>query len=199
MATVSRHTTYTFDDFCFLETRKTHKADLIDGVIYVTPPDALDENRLCQWLADVLGDFVARKDLGKVFVSRVVFRLDDRNGLEPDIACVRKEHLNLLQRRYIDGPPDLAVEIVSPESVERDYEKKRQLYERAGVTEYWILDEYLKKVTMLHLDRKGTYHGTRPRNGELHSLILPGFWLRPEWLWEETRPGKDEVLRQLLA
>jgi len=196
MATATHVPTFSFDDFCYLS-REGRKADLINGVVYLAPPERLDENRLCLWLAELLGAFIRRKGLGNVFVSQVVFRLDDRNGLEPDIAYVREEHRHQIHRKYIDGPPDLAVEIVSPESVERDYEQKRRLYEKAGVAEYWIVDEYLKKLIMLHLDRKGIYHATRPQEGAYQSHVLPGFWLKSEWLWEETRPTTEKVMSQL--
>ncbi len=54
---------------------------------------------------------------------------------------VRHEHADRIHHGRVDGPPDLAIEIVSPESVERDYEKKRKQYQRARVPEYWIIDE----------------------------------------------------------
>jgi Uma2 family endonuclease len=188
----------TFDDFCLL-VKDGQKADLINGVIYMASPDNTDANDLFVWLLRLLGDFVEEKDLGKVYGSRVAFRLGEGDGPEPDIAYVRKERLHLVQRGYVDGPPDLAIEIVSPESVERDYEDKRTQYQQAGVAEYWIIDEMEQKVTLLRLGRGRRYREVRPRSGELHSQVVPGFWLRPEWLWQDPRPRKTEVLTQLLA
>ena len=90
------------------------------------------------------------------------------------------------------------MEIVSPESVERDYETKRELYQNAGVEEYWIVDEVEQKVTLLRLAANGKYREVRPKKGELHSQVVPGFWIRPEWLWQEPLPKKVEVLKLLL-
>jgi Uma2 family endonuclease len=104
-----------------------------------------------------------------------------------------------VKRGYVNGHPDVAMEIVSPESVARDYEKKRLQYEQAGVPEYWIIDEELRKVTLLCLDRTGRYRDVRPRKGVYYSQVLPGFWLRAEWLWQETRPSKADALKQLMA
>src|SRR6516225_8794057 len=123
MAT-TRSGVFTYDDFCAL-VRDGQKADLIDGVIYMASPENTEANDLEGWLLMVIRGFVRRKDLGKVFVSRVAYRLDKKNAPEPDIGFVRKANLHRIKRGGVQGPPDLAVEVVSPESVDRDYEEKR--------------------------------------------------------------------------
>jgi len=189
---------HTFEDFCFL-VKDGEKADLIDGVIYMASPDNTDANELNVWLITVMELVAEETDAGKVYASRVALRLDNRNGPEPDIAFVRKARLKLVKRGHIAGPADLAVEIVSPDSIDRDYVLKRHQYERYGVSEYWIVDELTEKVTLLRLTASGEYREIKPRQGELHSKVLPGFWLRPEWLWQRPRPRKLAVLKELLA
>src|SRR5947209_1560204 len=183
MSTATRKGAHTFEDFCFL-VKDGQKADLIDGVIYMASPDNTDANKLFMWLGSVLGDYVEEKGLGEVFGSRIAFRLSDEESPEPDLAFVRNDRLHLVHRGYVDGPPDVAIEIVSPESVERDYEKKRKQYQRAGVPEYWIIDELEQRVTALRLSAKRKYKEVRPQKGELHSAVIPGFWLRLAWLWQ---------------
>lgn len=187
----------TYDEFCDLVTEQ-QKADLIDGVIYMASPEGLDANDLFVWLLRLVADYMDARDLGKVYGSRVALRLDDKNGPEPDIAVVLKGHSDRLKKAHILGPCDVAVEIVSPESVTRDYEKKRALYEAHGVPEYWILDEALERVTLLRLGPTG-YTEARPRKGVLASKVLPGFWLRPGWLWEKPRRSKSDALAEILA
>jgi Uma2 family endonuclease len=187
-----------FDDFCLL-VKDGQKADLIEGVIYMASPDNTDANLLNAWLYTLISVFARQRDLGKVFVSRVAFRLDDKNGPEPDIGFVRKDRLHLVKRGGVDGPPDLAVEIVSPDSVERDYRKKRDQYERFGVEEYWIVDEPEEKVTVLHLKKNGRYREVRPKKGVLHSRVLPGFYVRPDWCWQDPLPDELELLREMLG
>jgi Uma2 family endonuclease len=92
----------------------------------------------------------------------------------------------------------LAVEIVSPQSDDRDYVKKRKLYERFGVPEYWILDEIEESVLWLQLGSKGKYKEIKPKKGILRSVVLPGFWLRPEWLWQKPLPRTIETLHMIL-
>src|SRR5262249_45372610 len=117
----------TFDDFCFLVS-DGQKADLIDGVIYVASPDNTDSNLLFIWLGGLISLFVETFDLGEVFGLRVALRLDGKNSPEPDILFVRKSRLHLVRRGHVAGAADLAMEIVSPESVERDYQMKRKQY-----------------------------------------------------------------------
>ncbi|MHB1423275.1 MAG: Uma2 family endonuclease, partial [Gemmataceae bacterium] len=120
MGTTTNVGTYTFEDFCLL-IKDGQKGDLIDGVIYMSSPDNTDANTIFMWLGGLIDLFVEECELGEVFGSRVAFRLDEPQGPEPDIAFVRTERLHLVQRGFVDGPPDLAVEIVSPDSIERDY------------------------------------------------------------------------------
>src|SRR5262249_40469523 len=155
-------------------------------------------NGLFMWLSGLMHDYAEYKDLGKVYGSRVAVRLDEKNAPEPDVVFVHKGHLSRVERGGIAGPCDLAVEIVSPESVERDYEKKRKQYERYGIREYWIVDEELQKVTLYRLGPSKRYREVKPRKGELRSEVLPGFWLRPEWVWQQPRRKKADVLREIL-
>jgi Uma2 family endonuclease len=188
---------YSFDDFCFL-VKDGQKADLIDGVVYMASPENLGANRRFLWLAYLMGELSEETDQGDVFGSRVAFRLNDLSSPEPDLAFVRKARLHLMRPGFFKGRPDMAMEIVSPESIDRDYVIKRAQYEMAGVPEYWIIDDMQQKVTLLRLASNGKYREVKPRKGELHSTMLHGFWLRPEWLWREKLPRKRDVLQLLL-
>jgi Uma2 family endonuclease len=187
----------TFEEFCE-RIREDQKADLIDGVIHMASPDSLDGNELYFWVARLLADIVEDKELGTVYITRVAFRLAEHQGPEPDVAFVRRDRLHLARYGYFAGPPDLAMEFVSPESVERDYERKRRLYQDAGVPEYWIVDETLSTVTLLRLT-DGVYTQAEAEDGRLTSRAVPGFYLRPEWLWASPLPKKAPLLAAMLA
>jgi Uma2 family endonuclease len=188
---------YTVEDFDQM-VREDQKADLIDGVIYMASPENTEANELFVWLLWVMSGFASARKLGKCYASRVALRLDVKNSPEPDILFLRAEHLDRVERGGIRGPADLAVEIVSPESVERDYTQKRRQYARFGIPEYWIVDEELPKVTLLRLGAKQKYREVKPQKGALHSEVLTGFWLRPEWLWS-PRPDQMDILQKLLT
>jgi Uma2 family endonuclease len=189
---------FTWDDFCRLVGPK-QKADLIDGVIYVASPDNTDSDSLIVWLISLIDFYVEARNLGRVFGSRVALRLDDTNSPEPDISFVRRQRLSAVKRGGVEGAADFVIEIVSPDSVERDYKKKFWQYARAGIGGYWIVDEMLKAVTAFRLDLVGDYQEIKPKDGVLYSRSLPGFWLRPEWLWQQPRPNRPRLLKKLLA
>jgi Uma2 family endonuclease len=188
----------TFDEFCFLVS-DGQKADLIDGVIYMASPDNTDANEMFAWMLSLLNLFVQTKDLGKVYGSRVALRFNKKNAPEPDVLFVRKQRLHLVRRGFIAGAADLIMEIVSPESIERDYFKKRRQYQRFKVPEYWIIDEMKQEVTLLRLSVDGKYHTVSARNGVLRSTAVPGFWLRTEWLWKRPLPKTLAVLTEILG
>ncbi len=199
MSVAAEYRMWNFEDFCLL-IPDGQKADLIDGVIYVASPDNLRNADLSSWLSRVLHRYLkARRIGGRVYGTRVAFRLDDENAPEPDLGYVSPEHLPTLRPGHVAGPPDLAAEIVSPDSVRRDYEDKREMYERFGVPEYWIIDPFQERVTCYRLGRDGKYKQARLRKGVVTSKVIPGFWLRADWLWQSPLPDDDEVLSEILA
>lgn len=198
MGAATRSKYYTFDDFCFL-VKDGQKGDLINGVIYMASPENTGANDLFFWFGTIMRLFARARRLGTVLGNRVALRLDNRNGPEPDILFVHKDRLYRVKRNHIDGAADLVVEIVSPDSVERDYVLKRGLYETMGILEYWIVDEMREKVTLLRLGANGKYREVRPRKGELHSKAMAGFWVRPEWFWQHPLPDELETVQLVLA
>ncbi len=198
MKTKTRRGSYTYEDFCAL-IREDQKADLLNGVIYMASPENIDANDLFGWLFAVLSIYAEERNLGRIFGSRVACRLDNHNAPEPDILFVSHEHDDRVHRGGVEGAPDLAIEIVSPESVERDYEDKREKNQRFGVSEYWIIDEEEKSVLLLRLGAQGRYREVKPRGGVLRSAVLAGFWLDPNWLWQQPRPPRLAAVQQILA
>jgi Uma2 family endonuclease len=187
----------TFDDFLAM-VHEDEKADLLNGVIYMASPESLDDNDLGGWLYAILRDYLEEFDLGKVYYTRVAYRLNEKNGPEPDVGFVSKARVGRLQHGFVAGAPDVAVEIVSPDSVERDYVLKRDLYERAGVKEYWIIDPDEQRTTFLRRVR-GKFREIAVKDSVFRSQILPGFWLDVRWLWTKPLPRVRKVMDQLLA
>jgi Uma2 family endonuclease len=75
--------------------------------------------------------------------------------------------------------------------VTRDREDKFYEYEAAGIPEYWIIDPRpnRRRAYFYQRDDHGHYQPVAPdAAGRYHSRVLPGFWLKPEWLWQEKLP-----------
>lgn len=186
----------TFEEFLDL-IPNGQKADLLDGVIFMASPDNVDANDLNAWLCSVMRSYADALDLGKIYISRVAYRIGPKRGPEPDLSFVAKTMEARRRRGYIDGAPRLAIEIVSPDSVERDYVLKRAIYEAAGVGEYWILDPDESRATFLCLER-GRFKERKPVRHIWRSRVLQGFWLDVRWLWDENRPNAHELVSRLL-
>ena len=190
---------YDVEEF-FREIPDGVKADLIDGVIYVASPDSIDDDRLGYFIRNLIA-FYAKRTLrgGSTHGSRVAFVVGPRRAPEPDISYVSPERLAILTRTRGTAGPDIAVEIVSHDSVDRDYRLKKQLYEDAGVLEYWIIDPLDHRTTFYRL-RQGRFEEVPLRNGRIFcSEALPGFWIRTAWFFQNPLPDDLECLEQILA
>lgn len=115
----------------------------------------------------------------------------------PDLLFINKEHRDILQDAHVEGAPDLAIEIVSPDSEERDWREKYWEYQEAGVKEYWVIDPYSKTMAMYQLGEEERYRRAELKEGIYRSEVVSGFWLRPEWLWQKPLPNVLEIAREL--
>lgn len=176
------------------------KADLLDGVIYMASPDNTDANDLTGFVAFLVRGYNdARRLGGRVFVNRAAFRLSRFRAPEPDVGFVRKQRRHLIRKRETRGGPDMAFEIVSPESRKRDYVDKKRIYEAAAVAEYWIIDP-LKKRVELHRLRDGSYELVPLEDGHiLRSRAMPGFWVDVNWLLANPLPNSFDCLARILG
>ena len=102
-----------------------------------------------------------------------------------------------MKRTYLDGPADLVVEIISPDSQSRDRGDKYYEYEAAGVREYWMLDPIRKQPHFYHLGDDRIYAPIPiGEDGVFRSLVLDGFWLKVDWLWQEPLPPLMTILKE---
>src|SRR5690554_1361535 len=113
-------------------------AEWVDGEVVRMSPASRRHQHIAGFLTRLIGTYVEERQLGVVLSAPFQMKLE--NGREPDLLFVRNEHLDRLRETFLDGPADLAVEVVSPESVGRDRGEKLYEYARGGVPEYWVVD-----------------------------------------------------------
>lgn len=193
---IARTGHYTFAEFLEL-IPEDQKADLLEGAIYMASPENTEHNDLLAWLVTLLRVYLDHRPFGRLTVNKVAYRLGDRTAPEPDLGIVCTERMDRIRHGYVVGPPDLAVEIVSPDSVHRDYELKRAVYEQHGVREYWIIDPGEKRATFLTLSGQ-RFEEDALQDGRWRSLVLPGFALDPNWLWQRPLPPTLPIVQALL-
>lgn len=142
--------------------------------------------------------FVSHRNLGKAWGPQMAVKLPGlRRRRVPDIVFLGRERLSLVQKTHIDGAPDLIMEIVSPDSVRRDWRTKYLEYEQAGVKEYWIVDPAQRVVEAYHLSAGGAYEQFTEQDGRIASQAVMGFFLKPSWLWQLPAPELLDLLREL--
>lgn len=202
-----QETTMTYREFLEWATEDT-LAEWVNGRVVMTSPASARHQKLAAFLYDVLSAHVDTHNLGTVFIAPFQMKLP-HSGREPDVLFLAKEHLARLRATYLEGPADLTIEVVSPESKGRDRGDKFYEYQEAGVPEYWLIDPATEHAEFYQLDAAGTYQLVPPgEDGIYRSRILPDLWLRVAWLWQDpllslTRTmlaiDGDAYARRLLA
>jgi len=154
------------------------KAEYVDGEVIVHSPVSTRHSDAVWFIGYLLKTIVQQHDLGRVLGPEVQVRL--RPGLRrvPDLLFVAKARADMIQPTLIEGAPDLIVEIVSPDSVERDWREKYLEYQTAGVGEYWVVDLEYQRMAVYWLDEQGHYQAASVEEGVYRSQVLPGFWLQ---------------------
>lgn len=169
----------------------TH-AEWVDGEVIVHMPPLDIHQTILNFLNRLLAEYVEVLELGVVFIAPFEMRLLAQNSArQPDIFVITKEQMSRLTPERFEGPADLVVEIVSKDSVRRDRQEKFREYQDAGVREYWIVDSRRgrDRADFYRLDDEGQYVLYATEDDErVESVVLPGFWLRPAWLWQHRKP-----------
>jgi Uma2 family endonuclease len=175
------------------------RAEWVDGEITEMAPVNLGHQDILRFLFLWIGVFVDRHRLGRLYMPPTLMHLAGRpSGREPDLLFIANEHLHRRTRNFIEGPGDLVVEIVSPDSVVRDNRDKLAEYEGAGVPEYWIVDELKHEARFYVLGETGRYQRAPvSADGIYTSTVLPALRLRVDWLWRDPPPTIEEALADL--
>ena len=170
----------------------------VNGRVVPMAPISDDHMDVMGFLAALLRMWAQDRDLGIVRTEPMNMKTGpDLPGRCPDVLFVAKEHLGRVRKVHIEGPADLAVEVVSPESRSRDRGEKFSEYEQGGVREYWVIDPERKQAMFYQLGADGTYRPVAPNaQGVYESAVLPGLWLKVDWLWRRPLPPVVDILRE---
>jgi Uma2 family endonuclease len=142
----------TYDDFVhFPDDGQRH--ELIDGAHYVTPSPNITHQKLVGRLYLAIASWLKTYPVGEVFLSPLDVVLSQFDVVEPDLLYVSHGRApSILTELNVRGTPELVIEIGSPGTRKRDETIKRELYERAGVSEYWFVDPDSDAVRVYRLE-----------------------------------------------
>jgi Uma2 family endonuclease len=178
------------------------KAELIEGFVYVPPPVRFEQHgrphfNIITWL----GLYCASTP-GVSGADNATTRLDLENEPQPDVLLRLDPALGgrsqITPDGYLEGPPELIVEIAAS-SVAYDLHEKRRAYARNGVQEYLAIQVYEQRVDWFAL-REGVFQTLTPDSqGVLRSEVFPGLWLQPAALWSNQLATLLSTLQEGLA
>lgn len=183
----------------FLEWYKDSHAEWVDGEIIMGQPPSYEHQADSDFLTVLLRMYIEAHELGVIISAPFQMRLaDQKSAREPDLMFIAQENIGRITKNYLDGPADLAIEIISPESLGRDRGDKFAEYEAAGVREYWLIDPQRRQAEFYFLNDANQYELIfSGRKGVFHSKVLDGFYLRVEWLWQKPLPKVADLLKEL--
>lgn len=147
-------------------------AELIDNQLFMSPSPVFDHQNILLDIAIRLREFLTSGNIGQVIVAPFDVKLDQtKNVVQPDIAVVLKSNPNQIKDGRYSGAPDLIVEILSPGNKDHDLITKKDLYEKFGVTEYWVIDPETRLTLGFSL-REGRYDKFSESIGKIQSRLL---------------------------
>ena len=180
----------TYDDFLLFPEGDGLRHEIIDGVHYVTAAPNLRHQDLVGRLHLAIGNFLAsHQGVGRVFLSPVDVVFTVHDVVEPDLVFIAADQTDILTEANIQGAPAIVVEIVSKSTRRRDERIKKELFDRGGVREYWIVDPDRSRLTVYR--REGSTLDARTAlsaadRGVLTTPLIPGFSLSIAELFRPT-------------
>ena len=176
MATAQPAVKLTYDDYCAAPA--DNRYELLDGELIIVPAPNTKHQRVNRELTTRLDRFISDRGSGELFYAPFDVVLSDSDIVQPDLLFVSREREHMITAENMRGAPDLVIEILSPSTADKDRGKKRTLYGKHGVTEYWLVDPAAETV-QIHRLQGETLIPTRTfgREETLRSPLLSGLEL----------------------
>lgn len=177
---------FTFEEYLIYDDGTDSHYELIDGLLVQMNPPVLEHFLITKFLEQTLDAEIDRRSLPWLTFREIGVRTGYSKSRLTDLCVVTKEQAKELlgQSAVFQTAPLLIVEVVSPDSVKRDYRYKRTEYAAIAVPEYWIVDPIAAKVTLL-LWEEGLYEET--------------VWAGSQQILSPTFPELNLTVDQILA
>lgn len=179
MTTIKPGTRMTLTEYRALEPVDEGVWELADGELLEMPPPSYDHQNLIDYLVRMINNFLDTTDplLGTI-VSGIGVILSETRAPTPDAVYLKAEKGHLIRGSFVEGVPDLVVEVLSSDR-SRDLVLKRDWYHEAGIPEYWIIDPAADSLSVLEWTESGYFlRGVFDRGDTLTTSTIPGFELQ---------------------
>ncbi len=147
--------TYSFEEYLAFDDGTDNKYELFNGELKLMPTASGFHALILHFIFKILEAEIKKLKQGwKVMPGTVGVRTDKNKSRIPDLVILSAEQcqeVRKMKTAVLENPPLLAIEIVSPNNREDDYRYKRSEYAVREISEYWIIDPELEKVSILSL------------------------------------------------
>ncbi|MBE9109578.1 Uma2 family endonuclease [Nodosilinea sp. LEGE 07298] len=167
-------TLLTFEDYIAYDDGTENRYELVDGDLVKMPPPIMEHFLIAKFLEQALDTEIKRLQCPWLCFRESGVRTGLRKSRITDVSVVTLDQAQELKGRSVvfSTSPLLVIEVVSPDSVTRDYRYKRTEYAALEIPEYWIVDPLESKVTVLVFN-EGLYDETVFVGDQ--SLVSPTF------------------------
>ncbi|MFZ3091546.1 MAG: Uma2 family endonuclease [Nitrospirota bacterium] len=183
MSAITAQKKCTYNDYLLIEDEKRY--EVMKGELIMVPAPFTIHQRVQINLLVILSNFVRKKKLGEVLAAPTDVVLAEDIVVQPDILFISNKRLDIIKDAAIMGSPDLIIEIVSPSSASYDTIEKRDVYEKYGVKEYWLVFPQEKAVEVLAIE-KGIYKEfcKARKTGIVKSNVIEGITVEIKEIFE---------------
>jgi Uma2 family endonuclease len=119
---------------------------LLNGVHIITPAPSTKHQKISNNISFLFNEFLFLGNSGEIYSSPIDLKLSDLDAFQPDLVYISENSLNIVKENFIDGVPDLIIEILSPNSEQADFGWKKDLIQKYKIKEYWIVDPFNNKI-----------------------------------------------------
>ncbi len=157
---------------------------LINFELVMSPAPAPDHQYLFANVHILLWKYFSGKDLKQIRLAPFDVHLGEGEIYQPDIFIVLSGNPGTTVKNGFHGVPDVVFELLSPSNAYYDLRHKKEIYEKVGVKEYWILDPEDHTIECHRNSDKGfILSGIAKGEGIVESAVLPGFIAKTEELF----------------
>ena len=148
------------------------RCEVIFNELITSPSPSWNHQSVLIKLTSLLFQFLNEHPVGTLATAPFdVYFEGQQSYVQPDLFIVMNDQEGIIQKNGVHGVPSVVIEIISTNRA-YDTQRKRSLYEKAGVREYFMVDPENKKTTLLALNAAGVYEQVYEETGLFNSTIL---------------------------
>jgi Uma2 family endonuclease len=181
------------EDFYAQYTSEEERYEWVEGYVIKMGRSTVIHMLLLTYLEMLFLAYLDWNPMGSIFRDAITIRQLHAMRM-PDLFFVGATNSGVLSTTEFLGVPELCIEIISQDSMARDYVDKLAEYEAMGVQEYWIIDPIRQKATFNRLQANGLYAHIAPNaDGDYETPLFPKLKFHVATLWQDKLPGYRAV------